>query len=158
MHFLRRSHRSSMHCTQASRSARRNQHENGTSAIGAARRTRNAHRCVRCVECATGAVEVMTRVALLWRGDPRAVPALAENNRLRPVFDALNRRGVETIAAVYTDEVVDDVRNRLDTGDGVLVWVDPITDGRDRSRLDPMLREVAARGVWVSAHPDVILK
>src|SRR6185369_8713184 len=30
--------------------------------------------------------------------------------------------------------------------------------GRDRSMLDAMLREVASTGVFVSAHPDVILK
>jgi hypothetical protein len=42
--------------------------------------------------------------------------------------------------------------------DGVLVWVDPIHDGKTRSVLDAMLRDVAARGTWVSAHPDVILK
>ena len=42
--------------------------------------------------------------------------------------------------------------------DGVLVWVDPLSSGKDRSRLDPLLRNIAARGVWVSTHPDVILK
>jgi len=50
------------------------------------------------------------------------------------------------------------VRAHLLSMDGVLVWVDPLRAGKDRSRLDPLLREVAARGVWVSAHPDVILK
>ncbi|MGY4435806.1 hypothetical protein ACVWWO_008283 [Bradyrhizobium sp. F1.13.1] len=40
----------------------------------------------------------------------------------------------------------------------MLVWVNPIQDGRDRAGLDALLRDVAARGVWVSAHPDVILK
>jgi hypothetical protein len=40
----------------------------------------------------------------------------------------------------------------------VLVWVNPIHEGRNRANLDALLREVAARGVWVSAHPDVILK
>src|SRR6476646_6414149 len=34
----------------------------------------------------------------------------------------------------------------------------PIHAGRNRANLDALLREVAARGVWVSAHPDVILK
>src|SRR5204863_5687091 len=34
----------------------------------------------------------------------------------------------------------------------------PIHEGRNRVNLDTLLREVAARGVWVSAHPDVILK
>jgi hypothetical protein len=40
----------------------------------------------------------------------------------------------------------------------VLVWVDPITGTDDRSVLDGLLREVALRGPWVSAHPDTILK
>ena len=42
--------------------------------------------------------------------------------------------------------------------DGVLVWVDPIEDGRDRSVLDSLLRDVAGAGVFVSTHPDIILK
>jgi hypothetical protein len=50
------------------------------------------------------------------------------------------------------------VRAKLATLDGVLVWVNPIHEGRNRAHLDALLREVAARGVWVSAHPDVILK
>src|SRR5262249_33743676 len=52
----------------------------------------------------------------------------------------------------------DAVRAQLITLDGVLVWVNPIHEGRNRGNLDALLREVAARGVWVSAHPDVILK
>ena len=50
------------------------------------------------------------------------------------------------------------VRDQLLGLDGVLVWVNPIEQGLDRSKLDPLLREVADAGVWVSAHPDVILK
>jgi hypothetical protein len=100
----------------------------------------------------------MKRVALMWRGDPRAAPPPRERNRLHAVFDALERRGVAVEGVVYADDVVDDVRERLTTFDAVLVWIDPITDGRDRSQLDPMLRDVARRGVVVSAHPDVILE
>ena len=54
--------------------------------------------------------------------------------------------------------MLEDVRAQLVTFNGVLVWVNPIHDGRNRAKLDALLREVAARGVWVSAHPDVILK
>jgi hypothetical protein len=42
--------------------------------------------------------------------------------------------------------------------DRVLVWVDPLHEGKTRATLDPLLRDVSARGPWVSAHPDVILK
>ena len=101
----------------------------------------------------------IARVALLWRGDrvarAKATPA---NNRLSPVFEALAAVNVAAEPAVYSDDMVDEVRDQLSSLDGVLVWVDPISDGHDRSKLDLMLREVAAKGVWVSAHPDVILK
>jgi glutathione synthase/RimK-type ligase-like ATP-grasp enzyme len=36
--------------------------------------------------------------------------------------------------------------------------MNPIQDGRDRTILDRMLRDVSASGVFVSTHPDVILK
>jgi hypothetical protein len=49
------------------------------------------------------------------------------------------------------------VRGQLLGLDGVLVWVNPIQDGANRSHLDALLREAAAKGVWVSAHPEVIL-
>ena len=55
-------------------------------------------------------------------------------------------------------EIAAAVRAQLAAVDGVLVWVNPIHEGRKRAKLDALLREVAARGVWVSAHPDVILK
>ena len=50
------------------------------------------------------------------------------------------------------------MREQLLALDGVLVWVNPIEQGLTRAKLDPLLREVAEAGVWVSAHPDVILK
>jgi hypothetical protein len=65
---------------------------------------------------------------------------------------------VEAEPAVYSDDIADEVREQLLTVDGVLVWVDPIHEGQTRTVLDAMLRDVAARGPWVSAHPDVILK
>src|SRR5262249_59428692 len=46
----------------------------------------------------------------------------------------------------------------LVAADGVLVWVDPLSRGKTRAALDTLLRDVAARGPWVSAHPDTILK
>ena len=98
------------------------------------------------------------RIALVWRGDPSTPPPEAARTRLAPIFEALAERGAVGEPVVYGDEAVDQVRAKLLACDGVLVWVDPLSDGKDRSRLDLLLREVAARGVWVSAHPDVILR
>ena len=99
------------------------------------------------------------RIGLLWRGDREMrAAATAHNNRFSPLFAALTAVGLEAEPVVFSEEVADETREQLLRLDGVLVWVDPISGGRDRSRLDPLLREVAASGVWVSAHPDVILK
>jgi len=99
------------------------------------------------------------RIAILWRGDEAARgSATPENSRFKAVFAALARVGVDAEPVVYEDEIADVVRVQLAALDGVLVWVNPIDEGRNRAKLDALLREVAARGVWVSAHPDVILK
>lgn len=99
------------------------------------------------------------RVAILYPGDAAVRRAATpENNRHALVFQALTSLGLHAEPTVYHDSFCDEVREQLLQVDAVLVWVNPIQDGQDRSRLDAMLREVADRGVLVSTHPDVILK
>jgi hypothetical protein len=99
------------------------------------------------------------KVAVLWRGDREARrSATPANNRFYRIFEELTAIGIQAEPAVYSDEMVDEVREQLLKVDGVLVWVDPIHDGQTRVVLDALLREVVLRGPWVSAHPDVILK
>jgi hypothetical protein len=99
------------------------------------------------------------RVAILWRGDDAArLRATQESGRFKALFEALAKADVSAESVVYEDDVFDTVRVQLAQFDGVLVWVNPIHEGRNRARLDALLREVATRDVWVSAHPDVILK
>lgn len=99
------------------------------------------------------------RVAVVWRGDHEARRAATpQNNRFYRIFEELAARGIAAEPAVYADDIADTVREQLLAVDGVLVWVDPIHQGITRSVLDAVLRDVAARGPWVSAHPDVILK
>lgn len=99
------------------------------------------------------------RVAILYPGSreqrDRADPA---ESRFGPLFDALVAAGFAAEPAVYHDEFVDAVRAQLLGVDAVLVWHNPIEGGRTRRVLDAMLRDVAARGVAVSAHPDTILR
>ena|SRR5215471_18332361 len=101
------------------------------------------------------------RVGILWRAEWDPVGAksnVAEECRLRGMFSAFRAFGIEAEPVVYADNAVEAVRSQLLGLDGVLVWVNPIEQGLDRSKLDVLLAEVADRGVWVSAHPDVILK
>ena len=99
------------------------------------------------------------KIAILWRGDAEARQAATpQNNRFYRIFEELAAVGIHTEPAVYDEEFANEVRDQLLTADGVLVWVDPIHQGKTRAALDALLRDVASRGPWVSAHPDVILK
>ncbi|MGY4369407.1 hypothetical protein ACVW1A_005472 [Bradyrhizobium sp. LB1.3] len=98
-------------------------------------------------------------VAILSRGDAAArQDATAQNSRFVRVFEALAAVGIEARPVIYDESFAEEVRDQLLATSGVLVWVDPIHQGKTRAELDPLLRDVAARGSWVSAHPDVILK
>jgi len=99
------------------------------------------------------------RVALLWHGDREARDtARLEDHRLAKVAEALASVGLQPEPAVYNDDFADEVREQLTQVDAVLVWVNPIEQGRDRTLLDAMLGEVADGGVLVSAHPNTIQK
>jgi hypothetical protein len=101
------------------------------------------------------------KVGLLWRRewDPPTEGGIdVAGCKLHGVFAAFSALGVEAEPVVYSDNEGDAVREQLLQLDGVLVWVNPIEKGLDRSRLNPLLADVAAAGVFISAHPDVITR
>ena len=97
------------------------------------------------------------KVALLYPGDraarDRADPAAS---RFAALFEALAAVDVNAEPAVYHDDFAEEVLEQLRGMQAVLVWCNPIEDGRRRDRLDALLREVAQAGVLVSAHPEAI--
>jgi hypothetical protein len=99
------------------------------------------------------------RVAILYPGDAESRhAATATNNRFAPLFSAFAEDGIQAEPAVYHDDFCAAVHAQLLQVDCVLVWYNPIEGGRNRSVLDAMLRAVADAGVFISTHPDIILK
>jgi hypothetical protein len=98
-------------------------------------------------------------IALLYPGDramrDRCDPA---ESRFAPLFEAFSAAGVRAVPAVYHDDFADEVEAQLRGVALVLAWCNPIEGGRRRDRLDAMLHRVADAGVFVSAHPDAVLK
>lgn len=105
------------------------------------------------------ATPMSPRVALLYPGDrasrERSDPA---ESRFAQLFAALEAAGVRAEPAVYHADFADEVAVQLRPLDAVLVWCNPIEGGRRRDRLDALLRDVAGAGVFVSAHPDAVLR
>jgi hypothetical protein len=62
------------------------------------------------------------RIAILWRGDEATRrSASPETSRFKAVFAALADVGVDAEPVVYEDDVLDAVRAKLITLDGMLV-------------------------------------
>jgi hypothetical protein len=97
------------------------------------------------------------RLAILFPADATQLLATRlEQSRFADIANAFRAAGADVIGAPFADSLVDQVRDQLLSTDGVLVWFNPIEAGRDRTILNAMLRDVASKGVEVSAHPDVI--
>lgn len=96
-------------------------------------------------------------VAILFPADDSdpASPSLA-GTRFEPVADALHGHGLAVEGVRWADQHADAVRRRLLASGMVLVWVNPIDGGRDRSVLNALLAAVAAAGIPVSADPATI--
>jgi hypothetical protein len=98
-------------------------------------------------------------VAIVFPADPeRRENTRLEDSRFARTAAALAERGMAVEGAPYVADAVARLREQLMRVDGVLVWVNPIVDGRDRTDLNQVLADVAASGVFVSTHPDVIAK
>jgi hypothetical protein len=99
------------------------------------------------------------RVAIVFPADPeRRQKTRLEDSRFARTAAALAETGVAVEGAPYVAGHAEALRDQLMHVDGVLVWINPIVDGHDRMDLNKLLVDIAASGVFVSAHPDVITK
>jgi hypothetical protein len=97
------------------------------------------------------------RVAIVFPADPELrQKTRLEDSRFARTAAALAEKGIAVEGAPYVADDLEELRDQLMRVDGVLVWINPIVDGRDRTHLNKLLADIAASGVFVSAHPDVI--
>ena len=107
----------------------------------------------------------MINIALLGRQS-----SLERFSLLAKILQDLSR-GVTATPVEYRDDAAHKIEIELcKSYDGVICWVDPVSsneNGKEESRadcvgdgggLDQMLRRVAAKGLHVSTHPDIIHK
>jgi hypothetical protein len=96
------------------------------------------------------------RVAILLPADVEEQHRTAlDQSRFSGIAEALAAAGIEVVGAPYADEFVDEAHAQLLKAHSVLVWLNPIAGERDRSILNRMLRDAAARGVLIGSDSDV---
>ncbi len=97
-------------------------------------------------------------IAILVYGDAASGRNALTEEKYRDLATAFTTAGLNVASVLYSDEMADKLSKDLLQFNVVLVWVNPIEQGRDRKTLDSLLRDISANGCFVSAHPETILK
>ncbi|HWI93963.1 MAG TPA: Cj0069 family protein [Flavisolibacter sp.] len=97
-------------------------------------------------------------VALMIYGEPGSSRNALTEEKYKKLAEKFIEREYNLHSVCYHDSVSDALSNELTKFDAILVWVNPIEQQGDRKRLDGLLKDLSDRGVFVSAHPDTILK
>ena len=98
-------------------------------------------------------------VAIIVPYNPNQDPNMPyEKAKLHGLPSALEKENIRVEEYFYSDEKAKEIENKLENVAMVLVWINPIEYGKNRSILDAMLKRLSQKGIYVSAHPDTILK
>ena len=97
-------------------------------------------------------------VALVLYGDNNSTRNALTEEKYKALADSLLESGFNVESVLYNDTKADLLEKDLLRFNAVLVWVNPIEQGFNRNRLDALLVNIAKNGVYVSTHPEIILK
>ena len=97
-------------------------------------------------------------VAILIYGDANSNRNALTEEKYRDLASAFSAQGFEVSSILYNDGIADKLRTELLRFNAILVWVNPIEQGKDRKLLDTLLIDIAHKGCFVSTHPEIILK
>ncbi|MFI5406687.1 MAG: Cj0069 family protein [Nitrososphaerales archaeon] len=97
-------------------------------------------------------------IAILIFGDANSNRNALTEEKYKDLATAFSSNGFNVNSVLYHDDSIEKLKFELPEFDAVLVWVNPIEQGMNRMKLDSLLVEIADKGCFVSAHPEIILK
>lgn len=100
----------------------------------------------------------MSSIALMIYGDVHSNRNALTEEKYKDLAIAFSSEGFNVESVLYNDGAAGTLAIELLKFDAVLVWVNPIEQGNNRTKLDALLAEISNQGCFVSAHPELILK
>jgi hypothetical protein len=97
-------------------------------------------------------------IAILVYGDANSGRDAVTEEKYKDLAGSFSAQGFTVKSVLYNDEDADKLESVLLNFDAILVWVNPIEQGKGRKRLDMLLCQLSDQARFVSTHPDVILK
>ena len=100
-------------------------------------------------------------IALILYGDGNSTRNAFTEDNFKGLAEALSEADFNVESVLYHHAKAKQLKNDLTRFDAVLSWVDPkerLERGIDNLNLDDILLSISQEGVYVSTHPDIILK
>lgn len=97
-------------------------------------------------------------IAFLVYGERGSDRDALKEEKYKDLANAFTQSNFSVQSVLYNDEDKEQIYSTLTQFDAILVWVNPIEQGKDRTHLDALLTRLSNQGILVSAHPDTILK
>jgi hypothetical protein len=103
----------------------------------------------------------MKSIALILYGDSNSTRNALTDNGFKGLADSLIEAGFNVESVLYHHSRATELITELEQFSAVLSWVNPrerTEHGKDNLDLDDVLLNISKKGVYVSTHPDIILK
>ncbi|MFL5789811.1 MAG: Cj0069 family protein [Flavisolibacter sp.] len=97
-------------------------------------------------------------IAFLVYGEHGSSRNALTEEKYKDLANAFISSGFSVQSVLYNDEEKEQLYSTLSAFDAILVWVNPIEQGKDRTHLNNLLSRLSHQGCLVSAHPNAILK
>jgi len=97
-------------------------------------------------------------VAILIYGDINSGRDALTEEKYKDLASSFSSHGFNVKSVLYNDDLADKLSIDLLKFSAVLVWVNPIEQGKDRKKLDSLLVAISEKSCFVSTHPGIIIK
>ena len=103
----------------------------------------------------------MKSIALILYGDSNSTRNAFTDDNFKELAESLVEAGFNVESILYHHSKAKQLQSELERFTAVLSWVNPkerLERSADNLNLDDVLLSLSAKGVFVSTHPDIILK
>jgi hypothetical protein len=98
------------------------------------------------------------KIGMMLYGADGVDKSVFTEEKYKALAECFVQSGVSVENVLYNNTRAESLRNALIDLDALLVWVNPIEQGEDRSLLDKLLADLQEDGIFVSSAPETILK
>ena len=103
----------------------------------------------------------MKSIALILYGDSNSTRNIFSDDNFKGLAESLSESGFHVESVLYHHSRAKQLENDLERFTAALSWVNPkerLERGSDNLNLDDILLSISKKGVYVSTHPEIILK